>query len=161
MLKSPPSYHPRRRKCVASWIFAAAASLVSVLVAPVAGAGESAGEPDKPAPVLGTTAFGVPRPSWHVAPTLQLQPERARLMLTLPVEWMPPAELGALAMRGLDFDPNKSWVFQRDQLMTRATIGTSFRLHISSPEHSIDFGLRVMPRAAFAVLRFDPTWRLH
>jgi hypothetical protein len=134
-----------------------AASLASVLVTPEA----SAGEPDEPAPALGTTTFGVPRPSWHFAPPLQLQPERARLMLTLPVEWMPPVDPGALGLRGINLDPQKSWVFQRDQLQTRATIGTSFRLHISSPEHSIDFGLRVMPRAAFAVLRFDPTARLH
>lgn len=131
------------------WVFAAAASLASVLIAPEAAAAE---------PELGTTVFGVPRLSWHMAPPLQLQPERARLMLVLPIEWMPATDLGAL---GMPLDPNKRWVFHRAQLSTQATIGTSLRLRITDPAHSIDFGLRLMPRAAIAVLRFDPTGRLH
>ncbi|KIG14416.1 hypothetical protein DB30_06759 [Enhygromyxa salina] len=125
-----------------------------MLTAPEAGATkpESAAE-TMPQPALGTTVFGIQRLSWTMPPPLQLQPERARLMLVLPVEWMPATDYGFLA----GFEPYKRWEFQRDQRQTQATIGTSLRLRVTDPEHSIDFRLRLMPRAAIAVLHFDPT----
>jgi hypothetical protein len=110
---------------------------------------------------LGNTIFGAPRLSWTSPPQLQLQPERARLMLVLPIEWMPAPDYGSLGSLGMPFDPHKRWVFHRDERRTQATIGTSLRLRVTDPKHSIDFRLRLMPRAAIAVLRFDPTGRLH
>ncbi|WP_106392692.1 hypothetical protein [Enhygromyxa salina] len=126
----------------------AAAMMAASLVSPEAVAAEP----------LGTTLLGAPRMSWRMPPPLNLQPERARLVLNLPPEWMPAPDFGIL---GVPLDPSIDWEFRRAQRMTRATIGTSVRLQISDPAHSIHFGLRLMPRAAIAVLRFDPTARLH
>ncbi|PRQ05242.1 hypothetical protein [Enhygromyxa salina] len=167
MSKSRPSCSRSLCKSIVGSVVAAAASLATLLITPAAGATEP--EPGAESALeaaaestselqLGSTIFGVPRLSWTMAPPLQLQPERARLMLLLPTEWMPTPDYGKL---GVPFDPEKSWEFQNDQRLTEATIGTSLRLRITDPEHSIDFRLRLMPRAAIAVLHFDPTARLH
>ena len=156
MFKSRLSPCPLRRKRL---IAGAAMLAASLLITPEAQAAEPGAER-----ALGSTAFGVPRLSWNMAPELQLQPERARLMLVLPPEWMPTPDFGALGRLGMPLDPSKSWVFRRPQRTSHATsvtIGTSVRLRITDPSRSIDFGLRLMPRAAIAVLRFDPTARLH
>lgn len=94
------------------------------------------------------------RLSWRMAPpTLRLQPESARLVLTLPIEWMPPPDLGPLGVR---LDPNKYWRFRNGPQLTSASIGQGLRLQIEDREHAVWFGLSVLPRAAFATLRFDP-----
>lgn len=184
MFVSRPSSCPRRRQRFVArlaagmfaGIFGAAATLASSLILipiPQAHAAEppNAAEPDAAKPALGSTAFGVPRPTWY-APQfqIQLQPERARLMLFLPKEWMPAPDPGVLAamgfsgVEGMDSLPaslGTQWVFHQRHSMLTATMATSVGLEISAPYHSVDFQLRLMPRAAIAVLRFDPTGRLH
>ena len=127
------------------WLVGAAAMLGAALVSPDTSASEG--------PNLGSTVFGAPRPNWTMAPPLRLQPEGARLMLELPREWMPAPDYGVLRC---PFDPNKHWEFRRASRMTRATLGASVHLHVTDRSRSIDFGLSLMPRAAIAILRFDP-----
>ncbi len=92
--------------------------------------------------------------SWRMAPpTLRLQPESARLVLNLPSEWMPPPDLGRF---GRPLDPNKRWKFRRAHQLTSASIGAGLRLSVEDRARSVWFGISVMPRAAVAVLRFDP-----
>ncbi len=92
--------------------------------------------------------------SWRMAPpTLRLQPEGARLVLDLPAEWMPAPDFGRL---GRPLDPNKSWTFHGGHQRTSASIGTSLRLSVEDRSRSLWFGISVLPRAAVAVLRFDP-----
>jgi hypothetical protein len=136
------------------WVAGAAAMFASMVLCPNA----EASKPDASSSGsnLGSTIFGTPRPSWSMAPPLRLQPEGARLMLELPREWMPAADLGLL---GYTIDPNKHWEFRRSTRMTRATLGTSVHLHVSDRARSIDFGLSLLPRAAIATLRFDPLAR--
>lgn len=103
------------------------------------------------------TSFGTPRLTWSMPPVINLQPQRARLMLNLPSEWMPEPDIGFLAARGISLVPQKEWEFHRAHLRTKATIGPNVVLRIQDRAHSLDFGLRLMPRSAVAVLRFDPT----
>jgi hypothetical protein len=140
----------RRSKRFVGWVLGAAAMLATTLVAAEAEASNGR--------ALGSTAFGAPRLSWNMAPPLHLQPESARLVLYLPSEWMPPAPRAG-SFGNLILDPNKHWEFRRATRLTRATIGTSVHLHINDPARSIDFGLSLLPRAAIAVLRFDPLAR--
>jgi hypothetical protein len=92
--------------------------------------------------------------SWRMAPpTLRLQPEGARLVLNLPSEWLPPPDLGRL---GIPLDPNKHWTFRRAHQLTSASIGAGLQLQVVDRSRSLGFGLTVLPRAAVAVLRFDP-----
>jgi hypothetical protein len=150
---------PRSRLAgVGGWIVGAMGMAASMLLSPNAEAspgdrgGDSQSEPASPS--LGETKFGTPRLSWTMAPPLlRLQPEGARLMLELPPEWMPAADLGLL---GIPIDTNKHWEFRRATRMTRATLGTSVHLHVSDRSRAIDFGLSLLPRAAIATLRFDP-----
>ena len=91
---------------------------------------------------------------WRLAPpALRLQPEGARLVLSLPSEWMPPADLGRL---GIKLDPNRYWRFRSSHQLTSASIGQGLRLSVEDPGRSVWFGLSVLPRAAVAVLHFDP-----
>lgn len=151
-MPTQPSSPSRRRsvrfaRSLSSCLVGGAALLAASLYAPEAAASE--GEELS----LGATVFGTPRPNWYVSPPLHLQPESARLVLYLPSEWMPPPDFGFL---GVPFDPNKHWEFRRSTRLTRATLGASVHLHVNDPSHSIDFGLSLLPRAAIAVLRFDP-----
>jgi hypothetical protein len=92
--------------------------------------------------------------NWRMGPTtLRLQPEGARLVLSLPTEWMPPPDLGRL---GIKLDPNRYWRFRSHHQLTSASIGQGLRLSVDDQSHSVWFGLSVLPRAAVAVLRFDP-----
>lgn len=152
MARLPSSLRPARRKRSAAWLMAVGVGLAGCLVAGTAHADEP-----QPSRELGATAFGTPRLAWNAAPPLRLQPEGARLMLELPPEWMPEPDYGRL---GRAFDPNKHWEIHR-AVTTRWTLGTQVHLHVTDPAHSIDFGLSLMPRAAFAVLRFDPIARWH
>lgn len=151
-MMSPSTSRPRTRrsKRFGGWLLGAAAMLATTLVAAEVEASDGR--------ALGSTAFGAPRLSWNLAPPLNLQPESARLVLYLPSEWMPPTprtgSAGALLL-----DPNKHWEFRRATRLTRATIGASVHLHINDSARSIDFGLSLLPRAALAVLRFDPLAR--
>jgi len=104
-------------------------------------------------PVLGRTAFGMPRLSWSMAPPMHLQPERARLILTLPSEWMPTPDPGQVRIH---IPTTKDFEFQRERLNATARVGSEIRLHLTVPRHALDFDLSLMPRAAIAVLRFDP-----
>jgi hypothetical protein len=147
MSASPSSSHPRRSARFAGWLAGAAALAATALIAPEAAAAD--GETFS----LMSTVFGPPNRQWTMAPPLHLQPEGARLVLYLPSEWMPPPDYGVL---GVPFDPNKHWEFRRSSALTRATLGTSVHLHVNDPSHSIEFGLSLLPRAAIAVLHFDP-----
>jgi hypothetical protein len=92
--------------------------------------------------------------SWRMAPpTLRLQPEGARLVLDLPAEWMPAPDLGRL---GIPLDPNKHWRFRSAHQLTSASIGAGLRLSVEDRTRSVWFGISLLPRAAVAVLRFDP-----
>lgn len=117
----------------------------------------SAAEPDQASDsgfVLdpGKTRFGTPRLSWNFAPPLQLQPERARVTLQLPEEWMPSPTVN---IRGLYLPTTKDFDF-RGSFHARATIGSRIHFHISAPRQAVDFGLSFSGRAAVAILRFDP-----
>ena len=91
---------------------------------------------------------------WRMAPpTLRLQPEGARLVLNLPIEWMPAQDFGRL---GRPLDPNKYWNFRGGRQLTSASIGTGLRLSVEDRTRSVWFGISVLPRAAVAVIRFDP-----
>jgi hypothetical protein len=133
-------------------------SVVVAFTALVAGPAQ-AKQPDHQ-PAASKPGFDTPQLSW-VAPQLHLQPEGARLMLILPPEWLPPPDQGGAlgGALGGSFDPNKHWEFRRDALTTRATLGASVHLHLTNTAGSIDFGLSLLPRAAVAVLRFDPIGR--
>ena len=100
----------------------------------------------------GKTRFGTPRMSWNFVPNLHLQPERARVTLQLPPEWMPPPTVN---IRGLYLPTTKDFDF-RGSFHTRATIGSRIALHISAPRQAVDFGLSFSGRSAVAILRFDP-----
>lgn len=100
----------------------------------------------------GKTRFGTARMSWNFAPTLHLQPERARVTLQLPPEWMPAPTVN---IRGLYLPTTKNFDF-RGSFHTRATIGSRIALHISAPQQAVDFGLSFSGRSAVAILRFDP-----
>lgn len=95
--------------------------------------------------------------SWRLPPpTLRLQPEGARLFLNLPPELMPPPELGGFG----PFEFRERLIFVRGQesarRVTASTLGASLRFELEDRARSLGFGLTVLPRAAVAVLRFDP-----
>lgn len=137
----------RTGRLLGGWLLGVGALLAVSLAAPEA----SASEPRTSD--LGSTVFGTPRLSWNAGPRVRLQPEAGRISLELPVEWMPPPDFGFL---GLPLDPNKHWDFHNASRWTRASLGTGLRVQINDPRRSVDFGLSVVPRAAVAVLRFDP-----
>ena len=108
------------------------------------------------APTETRTRFGAPLPLWPVGPAfqLQLQPERARVALFLPPEWMPAPVANT---RGLYFPTTRAFRFHGpDSLEARATVGSRMHLFLSDPSHNLDFSLNLSGRSAVAVLHFDP-----
>lgn len=153
-LRSPRSLRPRasRRpgRVLATWSVALGLGLG---VAGISAEAEAA-EPSTDYQIeYGKTRFGTPRLAWSMAPPINLQPERARLMLALPPEWMPAQDEGVLR---LYLPTTKDFDFHGAMLSARATVGSEMHLHLSAPAKALDFDLSIMPRGAVAVLRFDP-----
>lgn len=95
--------------------------------------------------------------SWRLPPpSLRLQPEAARLFINLPPEWMPPREHGRLG----PFEFRERLIFVRELQssghVAASTLGAALRFELEDRARSLGFGLTVLPRAAVAVLRFDP-----
>ena len=131
-----------RRTRAVGWLLGAAAMIAAAFVAPEANAAEP--------------SFDTPRLRWAGTSNLELQPHYARVMLPLPSEWMPAPDLGLLGARGISLVPQKEFEFHRRGLTTQAVIGPNVYLQIEDRAHYVAFGLRLMPRSAVAVLRFDP-----
>ena len=151
-MSRPLQQTPRsRRTRAAGWLLGAAAMFAAALVAPEASAA---------APSIDGPSFDTPHLRWSGTSNLELQPHYARVMLPLPSEWMPAPDLGYLGSRGISLVPQKEFEFSRRGLTTQAVIGPNVYLRIEDRAHSVAFGLRLMPRSAVAVLRFDPIARL-
>lgn len=154
----PPSDHRSgrglRHRPKRGVIFGAVVCSLSLLLLPSTA---SAGEPTSASeyvPDTGNTRFGTPRLTWTMPPPLNLQPERARITLVLPPEWMPAPTVNR---RGLHVPTTKDFVFgDPAALSARATVGSSIHLHVSAPRQALDFGLTLGPRNAVAILHFDP-----
>jgi hypothetical protein len=140
-----------RRTHACTWLLALGVS-AGVLVSGSALAGEG---PSEDASV---------QSSWRVAPpTLSLQPEAARLFLHVPPEWLPPPELHGLR----PFEPDQRLRFtpewrpawncaSRGSGVLCTMGGPPLTLEVEDRLGSLGFSVTVLPRAAVAVLRFDP-----
>jgi hypothetical protein len=127
-LTEVPMLHLRRP--LARMCLLAVGALAGVLVPASARAGEG-----EPASV---------QSRWRLtSPTLSLQPEVARVFLTVPPELLPPPELWWLRPFELG---GSGHVF----------IYLPAQIQVVDRSRSLGFGVTVLPRAAVAELRFDP-----
>lgn len=96
--------------------------------------------------------------SWRpTPPTLSLQPEPARLFLSLPPEWLPPSEsrsrLGPFELD--EWLPIWRCTSSPDCVVC-TSVGLNARLDVEDRSGLVGFRITVLPRAAVAELRFDP-----
>lgn len=92
--------------------------------------------------------------------TLSLQPEAARVFLRVSPEWLLPSDRRLAprdprAMFLREWTP--SWSCAAGSHAVRCTVaGPPIQLELEHRSRRIGFGVTVLPRAAVAVLRFDP-----
>lgn len=87
--------------------------------------------------------------SWRMLPpTLSLQPEAGRVFLRVAPEWLPPPDRRLVL---------PSWSCPaRSRPVVCTVVGPPIQLQLEHRSRALGFGVAVLPRAAVAMLRFDP-----